>query len=283
MESFKIGIRLGKMWTVQFFKDSKFITVTLFSFLFLFVYIIPLRHEASLSAYGITPYILPLLYDMNTMYMMFVMILLVCDAPFAQKNNVFINIRANMKSSFIGKLIYLFLTSVILQLTQFILCLIMLVPYLSFSDNWGYIITKVVSEGFSEPTLYSGFAARISVIEEYTGFDALISQMLLNASFTFLIGMVAFFLNGMFKKYIGTMVLIFIAIFDSIVNAAGFWITEIYKLYNYSLIRFIKLSSIAENERTVLYNILIMWTISLVLIISTYIMFKIRFKDREDV
>ena len=281
MEDFKIGLRLGKMWTMQFFKDSKFITVTLFSFLFLLVYITPLRHEASLSTYGIPPYILPLIYDMNTMYMIFVMILLVCDAPFVQKNNIFINIRAGMGSSFIGKLIYLFLISVILQFIQFILCLIMLIPYLSFSDNWGYILTKVISEGFSEPTLYSGFAARITVIEEYTGFDALIGQILLNISFTFLIGMVAFFLNVIFNKYTGPIVLILIAIFDDIVNAAGFWISEIYKLYDYSLIRFIKLSAIAEKNRSVLQNIKIVWVISLLLIIITYISFKIRFKERE--
>lgn len=281
MESFKRGMYLGGMWTRQFFKDSKFIVVLLFSFLFLFVYITPLRQEAALSDYGITPYILPLIYDMNTMYMAFVMILLVCDAPFIQKNQLFVNVRAGMASSFIGKVIYLFFISVILQVVQFLISIIMLIPYISFSDNWGYILTKVVSEGFSEPVIYSGFAARISVMEEYTGLEALAGQVLLNISFTFLMGMAAFFLNGIIKKYLGPIVLIFIAIFDSIINAAGFWVGDIYKLYDYSLIRFIKLSAVNESNRTIMQNVIIMWVISAVLIIITYISFKIRFKERE--
>ncbi len=281
MESFKRGMYLGGMWTRQFFKDSKFIVVLLFSFLFLFVYITPLRQEAALSDYGITPYILPLIYDMNTMYMAFVMILLVCDAPFIQKNQLFVNVRAGMASSFIGKVIYLFFISVILQVIQFLISIIMLIPYISFSDNWGYILTKVVSEGFSEPVIYSGFAARISVMEEYMGLEALTGQVLLNISFTFLMGMAAFFLNGIIKKYLGPIVLIFIAIFDSIINAAGFWVGDIYKLYDYSLIRFIKLSAVNESNRTIMQNVIIMWVISAVLIIITYISFKIRFKERE--
>lgn len=281
MESFKRGMYLGGMWTRQFFKDSKFIVVLLFSFLFLFVYITPLRQEAALSDYGITPYILPLIYDMNTMYMAFVMILLVCDAPFIQKNQLFVNVRAGMASSFIGKVIYLFFISVILQVIQFLISIFMLIPYISFSDNWGYILTKVVSEGFSEPVIYSGFAARISVMEEYTGLEALAGQVLLNISFTFLMGMAAFFLNGIIKKYLGPIVLIFIAIFDSIINAAGFWVGDIYKLYDYSLIRFIKLSAVNESNRTIMQNVIIMWVISAVFIIITYIAFKIRFKERE--
>lgn len=283
MENFKAGLRLGKMWTMQFFRDSKFFVTVLFSFLFLLVYISPLRSEAASSRYGIAPYILPLIYDMNTMHMIFVMILLVCDAPFAQKNYMFINIRASMKSCFIGKLIYLFFISIILQIVQFMLSVLLLIPYLGFSDNWGYILTKVISYGFSEPSLYESFAARISVITSYMGIEALLSQIILNISFTFMLGMIAFFLNGMVKRYAGPVVLVFIAIYDNVINAAGFFDENIYKLLEYSPVRLIKLSAIAENSRTVWQNIPIMWGISLLFIIFTYIFFKLRISERWEV
>lgn len=276
MEEFKSGFMLGKIWTRQFFSESKLAVVLLFTIVFLFVYVSPLRNEAANSEYGITPYIIPLICDANTMYMVFILVLLVCDAPFFEKNHLFVSLRCSAGGWFIGKAVYVLAIAVIFQIIQLIISVMLLLPYLSISSDWGYTLTNVVINGFTQDTFYSGFAADRGILLNYSGLEALSYQLVLNVIFTYLIGMVAFLFNGIFKRYTGTIIIVLFAIADKVIESFSWYFETLKLLEKYSLTGMIRLSVIVENEVTVKENMIVMVVIALSLTLISYVAVKKR-------
>lgn len=95
----------------------------------------------------VSPWIFPFLYGDRYIKMLFVfpIILLFCDAPFVDENQVYVLLRSKRFSWNLGQVAYIFIASAIYFIFIIICTMIINLPHMTFTMEWGKIYNTLAS------------------------------------------------------------------------------------------------------------------------------------------
>lgn len=240
MDRFKIIFRVCRYQLSLQSKDMK----TKVFFLLLFLYIAglmsPVREFAGAVGERIAPWGFVILFnDLVVPFVMFSLwCIMVCEAPFQNDGYLYLAGRAGKVNWFFGELLFLIAYSGIFVLAVAVFSVICGLPRVAFIGNWGKVWTTLAytdaSQQFAVP-----FQFPQSLMSESAPLKALLLSLLLVWWVAFLLGVIVFMVNWIFRTKIGIAVAWLLVFFDLTV----YNILDL-QLGSYSLISLCKLSKL---------------------------------------
>lgn len=138
--------------------------------------------------------------------------LLFCNAPFVDRQQLFMLIRSGRKNWCVGEVIYILISSMIYFGVIAILDIVMFVPYVGFSSHWETVFTAIANG-----TVY-GLNLPIYLIENYTPASAFVLTYLVNVGIATMIGLLIYFINMGKGKGFGSAVVIAWITFSNLIT-----------------------------------------------------------------
>lgn len=117
--------------------DARIFAVICLVVLFEWVQIQTLRKGCMANDLAISCWVFPhLIVGINAIFYYFGVLLLFCDAPFVDNQQMDVILRAGKRNWFRGKIIYVILASCLYFLLMFVVSILEFVPYVGFSWEW---------------------------------------------------------------------------------------------------------------------------------------------------
>ncbi|WP_062107422.1 hypothetical protein [Bacillus niameyensis] len=180
-------------------------------------------HSSGLSQFatekevGIAPWIFPHLSLPPTMQVFACFIvLLFCDAPFADRHMPFLAIRTSRRNWVIGQLVYIILASFIYTAFICVMAALVLIPNLEFSKDWGILMKTLAMRPEMAPVNVTVFF-NPDVLKMFSPFQAMIISFGLFWLVSVFIGVLIFCFNVVIEKMSGLVasgVFIFMSLFS---------------------------------------------------------------------
>lgn len=210
----------------RLFRAPKFYLLLLFTLYFLWDFSEDLRLYAQAIGLGITPYVYPLFYGDSTsrLFAMLVIIVLMSDAPYIDSSQKYTYIRSGEKGWFLGKMLYIISISVIYQLLFVLLSVIVILPEMGLSSDWGDVLWTLANNPIEVTNMF-GDASMASIVLEYSTFEAMLYTMILSILVSVVIGTFVWMINGITHSMLGTLLALVACtgeVFLSLVSATGF-------------------------------------------------------------
>lgn len=178
--------------------NGRILAVAFLVFLFAWIRIEPLRRACETYGLGISCWYFPFqIHDIHTIFYYFGLLLLFCDAPFVDNQQMDVILRSGKKNWFRGKIFYIVATSCLYFLFVAIAGLIEFIPYAGFSFYWEDMMNILSLDS----TL--GAVIRRNVIMSYSPIEACITQYIICVLLAVLLGLVVFYFNLYKNKVIG--------------------------------------------------------------------------------
>jgi hypothetical protein len=205
----------------------------------------------------------------------FGVILLFCNAPFVTPNSSFIIIRAGYKKWFSGQILYVFISSFIYTIFIFISTLIIALPNLTFEQSWGKVFSTLTQNLSHDVPYYFGYGIHLN----YSAFDAFFHTSLLLFLFSFMLGLLIFFLNSFINKSSGMIAATVIILFSFAAEWGPWKPSAVVRISPSSLTNLSSLDNKGVSEFPTLgyaYSVLLLLCAMFVVLIFTVILCKIK-------
>lgn len=189
-------------------QNTRMYTVMIFISIYLYSVIAPVRSFASVIGYPCAPWLYPfLMADSTTLiYVMLGCIVIFSDAPFVDEQQPYVIMRTGKRIWFAGQMYYICFVSFIYFFYILIISILLLIPNLSYSQNWGKIIGTLVRTNAGEQIGVYGMNLIPKILLTYTPLQAVGCCFLLSWFLGMLIGFTLFFCNMLFNKIVGAIV-----------------------------------------------------------------------------
>ncbi len=130
-------------------QDPKYITAFLYLIFYTYARIHGLVDYSRSLGYPITPWVFPFLPGSGACFLplMLSFVLLISDAPFRTKQQIFIIMRIGKRTWLIGQLIYLLLVSICFTITLWLLSWLWLLPEINWVNDWGKVLSTAAVVG----------------------------------------------------------------------------------------------------------------------------------------
>lgn len=200
------GVSFRKMLGSVLFRVMLFLMIL---FWILFVWNIRGVTAAAGGSYGVTPWLLPHFFasSIYVVYGELMLILLNCNAPFLDRTKDLTLTRSGLLPWCLGQILFIVLSNLFFQVLMFVTEVITLLPYVSFSTNWGSVI-YTISENPMIVYQFTGYGSiEPTIVSSMTPLEAMGLQILLCVCFGSAVGMSMFFINGILRKNIGSVVM----------------------------------------------------------------------------
>lgn len=207
--SFKICRESIRKWG----SDVRIFAIICLVFLFEWILIEPVRGVCDTYGLSISCWFFPFLFTngIHDIFFYFGILLLFCDAPFVDNQQMDIILRAGKKNWFRGKILYLLVASCLYFLLIFVASIIEFLPNVGFSLEWEEVINKI-----SLDSQY-GMMQR-EIVSGYSPIEACLTQYIICVLFAFFLGLLIFYLN-LFKNHnLGVGVALALVLSGSILN-----------------------------------------------------------------
>lgn len=175
----------------------------------------------------VTPWAFVFLLDGHSQMIMYValLIILFAHAPFCSQHTPLLLIRSGKQSWFAGQVIYILLTALIVPLYTFVVLLLVLLPRLGFSLDWGGVLRSIAMD--SGLVAQHGISTVIhpsqAVIEHYSAVEATVLTLLMLWLLGVLMGTTILFFNLALKPGAGIVVAACMGAW-SYFTVLGFWV-----------------------------------------------------------
>lgn len=183
--------------------------VLLCIFIFLSTYLIPVRNFINAVNEPATPFILPLLLSNGFLSAILFLgvILLFCNAPFYDSNQIFILMRTDKIIWAYGQVLYIVFTSVFYMVCLVAISILVLLPDILLRNEWGRIWTTLASTDASVQFLIP-FQVNYAFLINYKPVQAMTIILVMGTLICCLFGFLLWILN----LYIGKNLSIFLAL-----------------------------------------------------------------------
>lgn len=198
----------------------------------------------------ISPYLFP--YFMSDDHVVLIAslgaLLLFCDAPFIDSEQPYIVLRSGRKKWVAGQIAYIAISSTLFTLFLYLLTLLLLLPWLEFSTEWGKAIGTLAQTT-------TGYDLGITITFDryiffgYSPISATLLSLLLCFSVVFFLGMLMFYLNLRINRMVGTIAGALLILWQLVIRKTAT------ALIRYSPISWMKLGQIDMNGTTVYPNL----------------------------
>ncbi len=197
-------IRLALTDLLRTLKSSKTVVIVLLCFFFFWNETIELRGLAEYYQIGITTYVYPIFMTnwRSRMYALVLILMMLGEAPYYNGSEVFTSMRISKYKWLTSKLIYIFLLSVLFQIVMMIIAVVVCLPYVGVSNDWGdVIITHMNSIQGMTSSLGSVNSDGILSIQPMM---AMMYEFILMTLISTFLALLMFVLNGVLKNIVGT-------------------------------------------------------------------------------
>ncbi len=181
---------------------------------------------------GVTPWLLSGYYFMPTLLSVygFLVIMLFSNAPFADSHAPFLVVRTGRLPWILGQILYIFLAAFLLVFLHFCMIILLCLPNVGFSSDWGTIIRSIAID----PSLagMSTILVNSEMVGAFTGPEATLLTMLLMWLVAVFLGAVVFAFNIISGKNTGIVIagfFVFISFFSNYMGQLvfGSWLQYI--------------------------------------------------------
>lgn len=155
-------------------------------------------------------------------------LVLFSNAPFDDSHTPFLMIRTGKRDWILGQLVYIYLTAAVLPLAHYACMLLVLLPRLGFTMEWGGVITSVAGNTEliqSYGITPSGYLFSSYYVQNYTPLAATLQTFLQTWMVTAFFGILILFFNVVCKPGVGVLVagvMVFIGAFASMIGSFYF-------------------------------------------------------------
>ena len=137
--------------------------------------------------------------------------LVFCDAPFIDNQQMDVILRVGKRNWFRGKVIYIVAASVIYFLLLFAVSILEFIPYVGFSWEWEDMMNIL-----SIDVTYGGIIRR-NILVAYTPIEAVIVQYVVCVLFAIFLGLFIFYINLYKKNNIGIGIALLLVLMGTLV------------------------------------------------------------------
>ncbi len=198
MNSLKTIFRITAQNFRKWQTDYRIWTITLFLIIMTLIYVDDVKKVADYTGGGMSVWIFPFLYSQFYTKVLFTLpvVLMFCDAPFVDKNQLFIMMRTTRTKWLCGQLLYIVLASGIYYLFIFVVSILSTVFYGDFSLEWGKTLNMLAYSPTVayDAEVYSLTVSRI-VVEYFTPLLACFYTFILSWLSAIFLGLVVFVCN----------------------------------------------------------------------------------------
>lgn len=183
--------------------------------IFLWEYEEPILHFSSVVEYRVSPWLFPFLSSSayTQMFMMFGVILLLCDAPFLHEGQPYVLIRTGRTHWVLGQILYISLSAAIYFLFIAFMSVLLLVPNLFISADWGKVLRTLAQTDAGQQ-----FHVKLSIADTiqslYTPIQAFILSWLFAWCVAMILGLIIFIINIYLNRAIGAIVAAAVVLLD---------------------------------------------------------------------
>lgn len=138
---FRISAQNLRKWRT----DYRIWVIAVFLFVITLIYVDDLKKVADGLGFEMSVWIFPFMYSQFYYKLIFTLplVLMLCDAPFVDKNQLFIMMRTTRTRWLGGQILYIVTASGIYYLFIFAISILTTIVYGSFSPEWGELITAL--------------------------------------------------------------------------------------------------------------------------------------------
>lgn len=234
-----------------------------------------LAQYAASKEVAVTPWIFPFLMTPPVMQVFACLtILLFSDAPFADRHMPFLIIRAGRRNWIIAQLFYMILAAFIYTVFILIVSMLVLIPHIQFTADWGLILKTLASSTDAMPsvTIFPDYR----VISLFTPMEAILISFGLFWLVSVFIGVLILFFNivvGKMSGLVASGVFLFISFFSIIHGRLilGDWISYLspyswmsMSFYNWDLTMDFDSPTVAYAVLSLLGSIILMSLIAII-------------------
>lgn len=207
--SFKICRESIRKWG----SDVRILAIVFLIFLFEWILIEQVRGACDTYGLSISCWFFPFLFtnSIHNIFFYFGILLLFCDAPFVDNQQMDIILRSGKKNWFRGKILYLLVASCLYFLLIFVVSIIEFFPNVGFSLEWEELINKI-----SLGSKY-GMMQR-EIVSGYSPIEACLTQYVICVLFAFFLGLLIFYLNLFNNHNLGMGVALTFVLSGSVLN-----------------------------------------------------------------
>lgn len=151
------------------------------------------------NSIGIKPsqWIFPFLYSQFYMKLIFTLplILIFCDAPFTDSNQIFVIMRSGRKSWALGQILYIFMTSAVYYIFIFAATLFFSLSCSDWSMEWGKVINTIAHTNIAQNNGAFFVEASSLITTFFSPVQAVWFTFLLSTLSAAVLGLIIFFVN----------------------------------------------------------------------------------------
>ena len=191
---FRISAQNFRKWQ----NDYRIWTIAVFLIIMTLIYVDDIKKVSCIIGSRVPVWIFPFLYSQFYTKVLFTIpvVLMFCDAPFVDKNQLFILTRTTRTKWLCGQILYIISASGVYYLFIFAVSILSTVFYGDFSLEWGKTLTALAynSSVASEADVYSLSVSRI-VVEYFTPLSACFYTFILSWLSAVFLGLLTFVCN----------------------------------------------------------------------------------------
>jgi len=237
-----------KMDIRRIFRSPKLYLLLCFSLYFLMDFARDIKSYARIAGLGVAPYIYSFFYG-NWQFRMFAMlmiIVLMSDAPYVDSSQKYTYIRTGDRKWLAGKVLFIIVISFLYQMLVMLLSVLVLLPDLGFSLEWGDVLSALANTTQSVTVSIGGGDSLAYILANYEPVPAMFLTFFLSSSVSIVVGLFIFFINGITKGMMGTALALVICMADLFVG-----LMRSYRIsFSFPLVvSWMDLSSVYINER----------------------------------
>ncbi|MBD5090129.1 MAG: hypothetical protein HDT30_15205 [Clostridiales bacterium] len=218
---------LVNSWNIAFsgikknFTSIRFYTVLLVAAIFSWSQIRGIREYASSQGLGVSCWYYPFLFSVSicALFLYFGLVLLFCNAPFVDGQQMFVILRSGKKTWFRGQIFYIILSSIGYFTYIFILSIIMYLPHVGMTGKWGTVLWEFARN----PGITTGLGATINAraLSIFSPIKACLLIWLVNVLAGCFLGFLIFYINLYKNRTYGSAIALMVVLISNIEKAAG--------------------------------------------------------------
>lgn len=203
--------KVAKLGITKWIATPRMYMVALLAALFVSTPVSEVRSFAIEQGLSVSNWFFPLIFEqeMILLFLYFCVILMFCNAPFVDKQQMFVLLRSGKRNWFLGQLLYITLSSIIYFVYLFVLTIVEFIPYVGFSDKWESVFVHLGQHTEIGVMLISG-----DVISHYTPLQASLIAFLINVLLGIMLGELIFLVNLFKNRGYGTGVALAVVLFS---------------------------------------------------------------------
>ncbi len=272
MRSCKVILSICMQNLRKWSRDYRIWSVGILLLIIIQIYIDDLKNISSFLGAKVPVWIFPFMYSQFYTKLLFTIpiILLFCNAPFIDDNQVYVYIRSGRRKWLLGQILYIFIASALYYLFILLLSLLLTSIYGGFKMEWGEVLYTISETNIAIQRNCHYTQVPSLILDYFTPLQAVWFTFVVSWSNAILLGLIIFACNYLTKtKYLG------IALSSMLIVLSCFLYTGHPELFKFSPTSWITLDNIDIGGKTdnpsFLYCMCFYWIAIFALIVVTFI------------